>query len=335
MITEDAVKPIPDFLKSILEFPVPKDLTGVRSWFGLVNQVSYAYSVASLMEPFRHLLDKIFQLSKEKITRAVESGVKMFDVKRETSLSTVWSRTGMEFSLTQKWCKCCQVKANCCPGGWRIAFAGSRFTTTAESQYHPVEGEALAVAWALHKTKYFTLGNDSLMACVDHKPLVKILGDRGLGDIDNTRILNFKEKTLRWRFKVEHVNGKLLKLADVMSRYPVTKPVQDDKHLRPWEPKKSRKIDCRKQSSEVNTEAVELALVAAVSRTVNRAVGAEVNALTEQKMIDIKRISEESHRDPEVKRLKDLVQGGLPGDCTEWPDQIRDYYLKGAEYMVV
>ena len=107
---------------------------------------------------------------------------------------------------------------------------------------------------------------------------------------------------------MKHVPGKLHKVADAMSCYPVTKPVQEDKPWRPWEPKKSRKIDCSKQSDEVNTEEVEMALVAAVSRTVRRAVGAEVNALTEQKIVDLKRISEESARDPEVKKLRELVQ---------------------------
>ena len=208
MLTKDSVKPSPEFLKSIQEFPEPSDLTGIRSWFGLINQINYAYSEASIMEPFRHLLKpkekffwseelgKLFRKSKEKIIEAVKEGVRTFDPRRETSLATDWSRTGMGFSLTQKWCQCSEVKPNCCPDGWKIVFAGSRFTTAAESRYHPVEGEALGVAWALHKTKYFTLGNNRLLVCVDHKPLLKILGDRELGEIDNTRILNFKEKTL-------------------------------------------------------------------------------------------------------------------------------------------
>ena len=89
-----------------------------------------------------------------------------------------------------------------------MVLAGSRFTTGAESRYAPVEGEALAVAWALHKTRHFTLGNKKLTVAVDHKPLLKILGDRELADIDNPRILNFRQKTLRWRLEVVHVPGK-------------------------------------------------------------------------------------------------------------------------------
>ena len=43
---------------------------------------------------------------------------------------------------------------------------------------------------------------------MDHKPLLKILGNRELADIENPRILNLKQKTLRWRFDMEHVPGK-------------------------------------------------------------------------------------------------------------------------------
>lgn len=43
-------------MRAILVFPRPKDLTDVRSWFGLVNQVSYAFSMAERMLPFRDLL---------------------------------------------------------------------------------------------------------------------------------------------------------------------------------------------------------------------------------------------------------------------------------------
>ena len=83
-----------------------------------------------------------------------------------------------------------------------------------------MEGECLAAAWALEKTKYFTLGAPDLFLAVDHKPLLKILGDKELQDIDNPRLQNLKEKTLRYRFKCVHVPGKEHKGADFTSRNP-------------------------------------------------------------------------------------------------------------------
>ena len=45
------VRPTEETLAAIKEFPRPTDITGVRSWFGLIEQVSFAFSKTSLMEP--------------------------------------------------------------------------------------------------------------------------------------------------------------------------------------------------------------------------------------------------------------------------------------------
>ena len=75
--------------------------------------------------------------------------------------------------------------------------AGSRFTKDAETRYAPVEGEALGVQWGLDNTKHYTLGNPKLLLATDHKPIIKILDDMKLENIDNPRLLKLKEKTLR------------------------------------------------------------------------------------------------------------------------------------------
>ena len=100
----------------------------------------------------------------------------------------------MGFMLVQKNCMCEMMTPVCCPEGWTLVYAGSRFTSSAESRYSPLEGECLAAAWALEKTKYFTLRAPALYLAVDHKPLLKILGNKGLQDIENPRLQSLKEK---------------------------------------------------------------------------------------------------------------------------------------------
>ena len=163
-ITMDSIKPNPEYLQAILEFPRPRDITGVRSWFGLIQQVAYAFSNTDMMLPFRNLLkpstdflwtqelQESFEKSKEEIVKAVENGVKIYDPSKTTALCTDWSKTGIGFMLLQKDCSCDTVTPVCCPGGWTLIYAGSRFTSPAESRYAPVEGECLAAAWALEKT---------------------------------------------------------------------------------------------------------------------------------------------------------------------------------------
>ena len=55
-ITSDSVTPCPKYLQAILDFPRPKNTADICSWFGLLNQLSYAFSMARRMLPFRELL---------------------------------------------------------------------------------------------------------------------------------------------------------------------------------------------------------------------------------------------------------------------------------------
>lgn len=108
-ITKDTVKPSQKYLRAIQDFPTPANLTDIRSWFGVVNQVSYAFASADIMHPFRDLLrsnakfhwndnlDRLFHQSKAEIIRQIENGVKIFDKSKPTCLATDWSRTGIGY----------------------------------------------------------------------------------------------------------------------------------------------------------------------------------------------------------------------------------------------
>jgi len=233
-IKADSVEPLPKYLDAIREFPTPASLTDIRSWFGLVNQVSHYAQLRDMMEPFRKFLspkekfawneqlDAIFKDSKSRIVEAIQEGVQIFDITKRTCLRTDWSRQGIGYFLAQKHCSCGSRSFGCCPDGWRITLAGSRFLTTAEKNYAPVEGEALAVAWALEQTRFFTMGCNDLLVIVDHKPLTKIFGDRRLDEIENPRLFRLKRRTLMWRFDIEYQRGSRNPFADAMSRHPKT-----------------------------------------------------------------------------------------------------------------
>ena len=72
----------------------------------------------------------------------------IFDTHRRTCLRPHWSRRGIGYFLLQQHCSCPSGIPDCCPGGWRISLAGSRFLSSAEQRYAAIEGEALAVAWS-------------------------------------------------------------------------------------------------------------------------------------------------------------------------------------------
>ena len=151
-------------------------------------------------------------------------GVKIFDKTKPTCLVTDWSKNGIGFWLLQKHCDCQTTPASkpfCCNTGWQIVLVGSRFTHSAESHYRPIEGEAIAVADALDRTRYFVLGCEDLTVVVDHKPLLGILGNCSLEAISNPRLRNLKEKTFRYQlFKMMYIPDVKNKASDCMSRRP-------------------------------------------------------------------------------------------------------------------
>ena len=230
-ITSKGVAPSKSMLSAIAEFPEPSNLTDARSWFGLVNQVAWAYSLGPVMQPFRELikskaefqwnatLQKAFIESKNIIIQLVREGVSTFDINRVTCLAPDWSKQGMGFLLLQKYCSCPLTKAPvCCADGWHLVFAGSRFCTDAESRYAPIEGEASAIAWALNKCRMYVMGSPNLLVVTDHAPLLGIFGNRDLGKIANPRLLKLKEKTLLFRFNIQHCPGKWHRGSDAVSR---------------------------------------------------------------------------------------------------------------------
>ena len=103
---------------------------------------------------------------------------------------------------------------------WKLILAISRFTSDTESRYTPVEGEALAMVFALDSTRMFTLGNPNLFVGTDHKPLISIMGPKNLVDIKNPRVRSLKEKTLMYSFDIKHVPRIKNKGPDTTLRYP-------------------------------------------------------------------------------------------------------------------
>ncbi|MEL6805211.1 MAG: RNase H-like domain-containing protein [Bacteroidota bacterium] len=197
-ISEDTVEPLPKYLEAIKSFPTPTSTTDIKSWFGLVNQLSSYAQLRHVMEPFRPFLsprvafswnpdlDRAFQQSKQDIVESIKNGVQIFDLERHTCLRPDWSVKGIGYVLFQKHCQCTRIMPDCCSDGWKVTLAGSRFLSSTESRYAAIEGEALAIVWGLEQTRYFTQGCDKLLVVTDHKPLTKIFGDCTLDEISNT-----------------------------------------------------------------------------------------------------------------------------------------------------
>ena len=319
-VTLDSLKPTLKMTKAIQEFPTPTSIKGIRSWFGIVNQVAYAFAQSKIMAPFRELLQKnkkfywdstlegLFSKSKQDIISKIEEGVKMFELDKDTCLATDWSKTGLGFFLSQKHCQCTSTEKapHCGPGHWKLVFAGSRFLKDPETRYAPIEGEALAVAFALEQSRMFVLGCPNLILAVDHKPLVPILNNRRLDLIKNPRLLSFKEKTMMYRFHAQHIPGPLNFAADATSRNPSSDHARSLLTL----------IACVGEDIKSLTndaEILHLSMVNAVSAG-------------DDEVVSWDRVKEAASKDDVSMYLCDAIENGFPVRKAEAPECLRPYF---------
>ena len=325
-VTPDSLKPTQRMLDAIQGFPAPTNIKGVRAWFGLVNQVAYAFAGSQLMAPFRELLRKdtsfywdealnsIFEQSKKKIVDLVTEGVKMFSTGRVTCIATDWSRSGIGFLLLQKYCDCTNLgKAPVCgPGHWKLVFAGSRFLKDPETRYAPIEGEALAVVFSLEQCRVFVLGCPNLIVTTDHRPLVPILNSKRLDLIKNPRLLDFKEKTLMYTFTAQHVKGALNSAADAASRHPGA------------------------MSNEVRSLFYSLCHVESAGDTqyINKAIVNSISALDDE-VVTWDQVRSESANDDVCMTLCNAIADGFSVPKADAEECLRPYYkLKEELYSV-
>ena len=341
----DSIQPTPSYIKNIEDFPTPKNISDIRSWFGLVNQVAYAFSKGTIMAPFRDLLkpatkfewtsqlDKAFLDSKVEIVRLVKDGVKMFDPELVTCLSTDFCKTGLGWILQQKVCACPVISPVCCSTGWRLVLAGGRFTIPAESRYSPTEGEMLAVAAGLESSRYYTLGCKKLYIATDHKPLLSILNDRALDTIVNPRLLRIKERTLAWQFDMVYVPGNKQAAADTLSRkksLAVLSSLSD---------RGSEDIDMEDiLHAEVVASLMEVSIAVAASDQCQEdglqgVAVLSVNA--EPRVITWLEVQKATNEDKVLAKLREEIQRGIPDSSTDIDKDLRMFHKYRHGLVVV
>lgn len=223
IVSQDGYHPDPQLTRAISEFPTPHNITDLRSFFGLVNQVaSFMEEVSELLSALRPLLSsknefrweeehqRAFEAAKTALTSV--PALAFFDPSRPTSLSTDASRLqGLGFVLSQ-------AQRD---GTWRVIQAGSRFLTPAETRYATIELEATAVAWAIKKCRLFLSGLPTYQVITDHKPLIPIINSKTLDEIENPRLQRLKMKMGEvGSFTAVWVPGSQHKAADALSRNP-------------------------------------------------------------------------------------------------------------------
>ncbi|XP_068230979.1 uncharacterized protein [Palaemon carinicauda] len=217
-------------VSAIKDFPTPANLTDLRSFMGLVNQLAeFTPDISVAAQPLRPLMspkrtfvwtsdhDEAFQRVKLALTSPPV--LALFDPDLPVVLQTDASRlNGIGYALLQD-------HGN---GHLRLVQCGSRFLTDAETRYATIELEMLAVVWAMSKCRLYLAGLQHFILMTDHRPLIPILNSYTLDAIENSRLQRLKEKISPYIFTAVWRAGKLLCVPDALSRAPVSHPTQED-----------------------------------------------------------------------------------------------------------
>ena len=221
IISDTGIKPGVKKFAAIRQFPTPTCIKDVRAFLGLANKLgSFIPDLAHMTSALRPLLKKGKSLNWlpehenafEKIKEILTSDMVIlpFDPNLDTILLTDASRLhGMGFALIQ-------IKK----GNMRLIQCASSSLTPTHQRYAVCELECMAVQWANKKSDFYLRGLPHFEIWTDHKPLVAVLS-KGLNNLDNPRLMRFREKIMSYNFTVKWVPGKTHYIADALSRGPV------------------------------------------------------------------------------------------------------------------
>ena len=295
----------PSIIQAIADFPTPANRTDLRSFIGMVNQLSSATAtVATLLSPLRPLLrtrnefvwsddfEHAFKAAKASLTSAPT--LAYFDPTKPTRLCTDASRQGLGFILQQQHAD-----------AWLIIQAGSRFLSDAESRYAVVELELLAVSWAINKCHMFLAGMHFTVV-TDHHPLIPILNTHRLDEIENPRLQRLKTKIMGYTFKAEWLKGALNHAPDALSRYPSSDPTPDEQLA-------EQDLDSHQAATAVEIRAI---------------AGGDQDS---PRLQDLREAAESDH---EYQQLKHYIYNGFPDHRQNLPEQCRRYWHVRAQLSV-
>ena len=161
IINNQGVKADPSKTKAILDMQPPKNVSEMRCFIGMTNQLSKSIPCsAEMMKPLTELLSskhtfqwgpnqtEVFAKIKDELTTS--SILALYDPTADTKVSADASSFGLGAVILQR------TEGN---PSWRpaVAFA-SRTMTDTEVRYAQIEKEALALTWACERFSMYLLG---------------------------------------------------------------------------------------------------------------------------------------------------------------------------------
>ncbi|GFV22366.1 hypothetical protein TNCV_3924261 [Trichonephila clavipes] len=227
LVSSNGVRPDPDKIKAVRNFPTPKNIHDIRSFLGLCSYFRiFIKGFCYLAKPLQSLLKsgvefhwgpeevEAFNSLKKALTSDPVLG--MYDERASTEIHTDASGYGIGAVLVQIQNNVEKV----------IAYA-SRTLTKAEKNYSTTERECLAIVWATNKFRPYIFGKHFTVV-TDHHSLCWLMN---LKD-PSGRLARWALRLQEHDFDVKYNTGKKHSDADALSRNPVEEETETpDKFL--------------------------------------------------------------------------------------------------------
>lgn len=220
IISDKGISTDPEKVKAIKNFPVPKSVTEVRRFLGMVQYLArYIPHLTDALHPIQNLTKKdtpfVWSSSQEsafltiKKTIAESPQLSIYDESKELTIENDASEYGLGSVLLQE--------------GKPLAFA-SRTLSECEKNYAQIEKELLAITFGLKKFHNYTYGRQ-VTVVTDHKPLVSIT-NKPLVKAPK-RLQSLLLKIQDYDISLIYKTGSQLVVSDSLSRAPLPETEND------------------------------------------------------------------------------------------------------------
>ncbi|KAL1448640.1 hypothetical protein WDU94_001909 [Cyamophila willieti] len=225
VVTADGVKPNPENVKAITEYPIPRTSKELKRFIGLMGYYyKFVKNFAEITKPMTKCLKKngkidinnkeyikSFELCKEILTN--EPILQHPDYEKEFILTTDASNVGVGAVLSQ----------GTIGQDLPIAFA-SRTLNDNELTFSTIEKELLSIIWSVRHFRPYLFGR-KFKIVTDHKPLQFVFNLKE----PNSKLVKWRLKLEAYDYEIVYKKGLLNTNADALSRIEVnTSEIQKD-----------------------------------------------------------------------------------------------------------
>lgn len=220
IVTPTGIRPDPEKLDAVREYPPPRTKKRLRAFLGLINFYKRFIMMEGLTTPRLCSLtgkrtpwkwDAEAQNEFETLKNTLLSAPLLIhpDLSREFCMSTDSSKCGLGVVLFQEFKEGDEVIAK------PIAFA-SRVLSKTEQRYGVTELEALGIVWGFKKYRYYLYGRMTKVY-TDHKALQFLTTAK----LSHRRLKRWAVFLQEFKFKIIYIPGPQNIVADALSRGPI------------------------------------------------------------------------------------------------------------------